>query len=175
MLKGVIGSGVIELGANNLPGGGPLTMTLTYDTAVGGLTLYPFFAFTPALATAWWDYGDGSPPSQSALPSHTYATPGVYTVKRYTDAASPVTLIVDQSHNGYIFVNIAPLVNLLGVFFRNQALVQPAVDGILVGLAANGKLNGIVWLDGGTSAGPSATGAAAAVVLASRGWTVAYN
>lgn len=63
--------------------------------------------------------------------------------------------------------------------FRNCALSQASVDNILVSIAAGsvarGTTNGILNINGGTSATPSATGQAAADTLRARGWTVTLN
>jgi hypothetical protein len=172
MLTGVIGSGVIE---NGLPGGGPLTLTFTYDTTKmgAGLALLPFVLFSGAAATAWWDYGDGGPVSQSAQPSHTYSTPGAYHVARYTDAAGPTNLGPGQG--GFTEINILPLVSLLQINMGGQSLNQANVDGVLLALVANNLTGGtaILAVLGGVQ--PSATGLAAAAVLATRGWTVVHN
>jgi len=60
--------------------------------------------------------------------------------------------------------------------WQNCALDETSVDNILVSLDAAGQSNGVVNLDGGTSAAPSATGLAAAVNLTiAKGWTVLTN
>ena len=55
------------------------------------------------------------------------------------------------------------------------ALDQTSVDNILVSLDTAGQSNGVVNLDGGTSAAPSATGLAAKASLQGKGWTVFTN
>jgi len=67
----------------------------------------------------------------------------------------------------------------LGVNFedawKNCALDQTSVDGILVSLDTAGQSNGIVDLSGGTSALPGATGLSAKDSLEAKGWTVIVN
>lgn len=57
------------------------TANLTY-TWQGG-TIYSFSNGFSALATSIWDYGDGSPLDTVFNPTHTYASPGTYTVCTY--------------------------------------------------------------------------------------------
>ena len=59
--------------------------------------------------------------------------------------------------------------------FQNCGLSQASVDNILVSINAAGRSNGTLNINGGTSAAPSATGAAAKSALQARGWTVATN
>jgi hypothetical protein len=54
----------------------------------------------------------------------------------------------------------------------NCALDQTSVDNILVSLDTAGQSNGIVTINGGTSAAPSATGLAAKASLEAKGWNV---
>lgn len=55
------------------------------------------------------------------------------------------------------------------------ALSQTSVDNILVSLDTAGQSNGIVSINGGTSAAPSATGLSAKASLQAKGWTVVTN
>jgi hypothetical protein len=57
----------------------------------------------------------------------------------------------------------------------NCALSQQSVDNILVSLDTAGQSNGIVNVDGGTSAAPGAAGLAAKTSLEGKGWTVIVN
>lgn len=63
--------------------------------------------------------------------------------------------------------------------FQGCALDQTSVDNILVSVntqaQANSLLNGILDIDAGTNATPSATGQAAADALRAAGWTVTLN
>ena len=57
------------------------TANLTYNWQGG--TIYSFSNGFSALATSIWDYGDGSPLDTAYNPTHTYASPGTYTVCTY--------------------------------------------------------------------------------------------
>lgn len=57
------------------------TANLTYIWQGG--TNYSFSNGFSALATSIWDYGDGSPLDTAYNPTHTYASPGTYTVCTY--------------------------------------------------------------------------------------------
>jgi hypothetical protein len=59
--------------------------------------------------------------------------------------------------------------------WKNCALSQQSVDNILVSLDTAGQENGIVDLNGGTSAYPSPVGIAARDNLVEKGWTVNLN
>jgi hypothetical protein len=59
--------------------------------------------------------------------------------------------------------------------WRGCALNQTSVDNILVSLDTAGQSNGIVSIQFGTSAAPSATGLAAKASLEGKGWTVTTN
>lgn len=59
--------------------------------------------------------------------------------------------------------------------WKGCALSQQSVDNILVSLDTAGQSNGIVNIDGGTSAAPGATGLAAKASLQGKGWTVLTN
>jgi hypothetical protein len=59
--------------------------------------------------------------------------------------------------------------------WTNCALSQQSVDNILVSLDTAGQENGVVGLNGGTSAYPSSTGIAARDSLVDKGWTVNLN
>ena len=71
----------LVLFAEGLPeedGPAPLKVQFTVESLVGGEMDGPKFA---------WDFGDGSPPSQEASPTHVYENPGEYTVTiRVVDA-----------------------------------------------------------------------------------------
>ena len=67
-----------------------------------------------------------------------------------------------------------PATNFLGCF-QYCGLSQTSVDNILVSINAAGRSNGTLNINGGTSAAPSATGAAAKSALQARGWTVTTN
>jgi len=64
------------------------------------------------------------------------------------------------------------------IFFAND-LDQTSVDNVLVSIQtsadANNLNDGVLGIDGGTNATPSATGQAAADALRARGWTVNLN
>lgn len=57
----------------------------------------------------------------------------------------------------------------------NCSLSQQSVNSILISINNAGQSNGILSIDGGTSASPGAAGLAAKVALESRGWTVTTN
>ena len=59
--------------------------------------------------------------------------------------------------------------------WQGCALTQASVDSILLALAANGHANGVLGLQSGANATPSATGKTAADQLRARGWTVSLN
>ena len=59
--------------------------------------------------------------------------------------------------------------------FQFCALTETSVDNILVSINAAGTSGGTLDMNAGTSAAPSATGAAAKAALISRGWTVTTN
>lgn len=52
-------------------GKAPLTVRFTVESLLEGEMKEPKYT---------WDFGDGSPPSNEAGPTHTYTKPGVYTV-----------------------------------------------------------------------------------------------
>jgi len=58
---------------------------------------------------------------------------------------------------------------------HNNALTQVAVDRVLTSLDAAGGTGGLVKLEGGTNAVPSAAGLAAKTSLEGKGWTVTVN
>lgn len=62
-------------------------------------------------------------------------------------------------------------------FFNGSdcSLTETAVDDILIALDDNGEVSGIVYLNGGTNAIPSATGLAAVANLEAKAWTVQVN
>jgi hypothetical protein len=72
-------------------------------------------------------------------------------------------------------LDISGLVNLTIVVASNCALTQDQVDDILIELDTNGLTDGIVVLNGGTNATPSALGLAAAASLLLKNWTVTLN
>lgn len=59
--------------------------------------------------------------------------------------------------------------------WNNCSLSQQSVDNILVSLDVAGQSNGIVNVDGGSSASPGAAGLAAKSSLEGKGWTVLTN
>lgn len=59
--------------------------------------------------------------------------------------------------------------------WRNCALTQQSVDNILVSIDTAGQLNGVLYINGGTSSAPGTSGSAAKVSLESKGWTVLVN
>ncbi|MBK7966264.1 MAG: PKD domain-containing protein [Bacteroidetes bacterium] len=59
------------------------TYTITAAHQWQGGTNYSFSNGSTALATSIWDYGDGSPLDTAYNPTHTYASPGIYTVCSY--------------------------------------------------------------------------------------------
>ena len=64
---------------------------------------------------------------------------------------------------------------VLDMQLYNNALTQVAVDRVLTSLDAAGGTGGLVKLEGGTNAVPSATGLTAKTNLESKGWTVTVN
>lgn len=70
----------------------PLTIGITSDKDTVCLGTAVAFANsdngTSAL-TYYWDFGDGTPPSSLSAPSHTYASPGVYTVTHVVNDLVP--------------------------------------------------------------------------------------
>jgi hypothetical protein len=65
--------------------------------------------------------------------------------------------------------------NLLIFDAQGTALNQSTINIILNNLDENGLTNGILLLDGGTSASPSGTGITAKNNLVSKGWMVSTN
>jgi PKD repeat protein len=61
------------------------TVSLAYNWQGG--TSYSFSNGSSASATSIWDYGDGSPLDTVFNPTHTYASPGTYTVCTYVTGA----------------------------------------------------------------------------------------
>lgn len=88
----------------------------------------------------------------------------------------PVITDIDVSGNAGITSVI--IADAQPINFFNAAgcgLTETAVDDILVVLDNNGEVNGGAYLDGGTSAAPSATGLAAITSLQAKGWNVQVN
>lgn len=67
-----------------------------------------------------------------------------------------------------------PGTNFTDAFF-NCALSAQSVENIVVSIESNGTSGGTLDIDGGTSAAPNATAAAAISALTGRGWTVTTN
>jgi hypothetical protein len=89
---------------------------------------------------------------------------------------STVLQFVDLSGNTNLTsVTITDAQPILTLFLSNCALTEQAVDDVLVTLSNNGQSNGVVNLDGGTNAIPSATGLAAKLVLEGNSWVVNVN
>lgn len=83
---------------------------------------------------------------------------------------------VDLSGNTNLTsVTITDAQPILTLFLSSCALTEQAVDDVLVTLSNNGQSNGVVNLDGGTNAIPSATGLAAKLVLEGNSWIVNVN
>jgi hypothetical protein len=59
--------------------------------------------------------------------------------------------------------------------WTNCALSQQSVDNILVSIDTAGQNNGVLYIDGGTSAAPGTAGLAAKASLQGKGWTVLTN
>lgn len=70
--------------------------------------------------------------------------------------------------------NNCPSTNFIDAFF-NCGLTAQSVENIVVSIEAAGTSGGTLDLDGGTSAAPNATAAAAISALTGRGWTVTTN
>jgi hypothetical protein len=84
--------------------------------------------------------------------------------------------LVDLSGNPNLtYVTISDAQPILTLNISDCGLTETAVDDILVALSNNGQPNGVVSLDGGTSATPSVTGLAAKLVLEGDGWVVNVN
>ncbi|MEL6863051.1 MAG: PKD domain-containing protein [Bacteroidota bacterium] len=65
--------------------------------------------------SSWsWDFGDGSPPSTEQNPSHTYQTPGTYTISLSITDAADNTDIHDQS---IVITDSNPTVSIQGPSF----------------------------------------------------------
>lgn len=73
------------------------------------------------------------------------------------------------------YVTISDAQPILTLNISDCGLTQTAVDDILVALSNNGQPNGVVSLNGGTSATPGATGLAAKLLLEADGWIVNIN
>lgn len=92
------------------------TANLTY-TWQGG-TIYSFSNGFSALATSIWDYGDGTPLDTAYNPTHTYASPGTYTVCTYVTGAcssdtvcSTLIICPAPALAGYSYVTTYPTVD----------------------------------------------------------------
>lgn len=59
--------------------------------------------------------------------------------------------------------------------FTNCALDATSVNNILISIESNGTSNGVLRINGGTSAAPTGAGITARDALIARGWTVATN
>lgn len=70
--------------------------------------------------------------------------------------------------------NSCPCTNFTNAF-AGCALTEQSIENIVVSIESNGTSGGTLDLDGGTSAAPNATAAAAISALTGRGWTVTTN
>jgi len=75
-----------------------------------------------------------------------------------------------NNHDGWLGGTIPP--SATDIRLNNNALDEPAVNGILVAVEANGTSNGTLYLDGGTNAVPTGAGLTAYNALVARGWDV---
>ena len=57
-----------------------VTYTLVADTAPHTWNAYPTYSGGAGAYTYLWSWGDGTPPSTTAYPSHVYASPGSYSI-----------------------------------------------------------------------------------------------
>jgi hypothetical protein len=73
-------------------------------------------------------------------------------------------------------IGFTSLLNCIDADFSGNALNVATVDAILAQLDANGEVNGVCLLDGGTNAMPTLGAANINVMsLSGKGWTVDYN
>jgi hypothetical protein len=87
----------------------------------------------------------------------------------------PNLTTVDLSYNFITSVNMYNSPNIDDLNLFENSLTQSSVDYILQTFVNNGLINGDVYLDGGTSASPSAGGLVNKGILESRGWNVDVN
>jgi len=57
-----------------------VSFTITQDTVPHSWNIYPNYTDSTLYTSYSWDWGDGSPPSTTAFPTHTYSTSGYYTI-----------------------------------------------------------------------------------------------
>jgi PKD repeat protein len=96
-----------------------VSATFTYD--IDGLTVQ--FSDQSAGATGWtWDFGDDSNPSIEQNPTHTYATPGTYTVT--------LTVTGDEgSDTTSAYITVTVPVDLEALYFLPGTAKAPGLKG----------------------------------------------
>ncbi len=89
---------------------------------------------------------------------------------------APTLTSLDVQHNALLTSITLPTTHAMNsVLLGVNALTEAAVDAVLANLVANATDNGMVTMNLGTNAPPSAAGLADKATLEGRGWTVTVN
>jgi len=107
--------------------------TLTPNPALAGQIIQGTAGFQSGTIT--WNWGDGSPLDTSANVSHTFQTPGIYTVVATLTSPEGVQSVSQTQ----IFIGLA---DGSGAGGGGGGATPPGVNGILVGAGGAGKLQG---------------------------------
>ena len=166
-LSGLTSLLYVDISDNNIPGGSTNSLTsvnLSGSTAITELRLDDS------------DFSAGIP-NISGLTSLQSLDLDQCSISGIVDLSGfPVLIDLDFGGNTALTsIIIADSQPILYFYASSCALTETAVDDILVVLSNNGVVQGIVELDGGTNAIPSATGLAAKTILEGNGWTVNVN
>jgi hypothetical protein len=166
-LSGLTNLLYVNISDNYIPGGGPNSLTsvnLSGCTALQELRLddSDFSAGIPSLAGLT---------SLSIIDFDQCSISGVVDLSGLP-ALTDLDFFGNAALTSIIIADAQPIIQFIA---SNCALTETAVDDILVVLSNNGESNGVVELNGGTSAIPSATGDAAKLVLEGNGWDVFVN
>lgn len=100
-----------------------------------------------------WNFGDGSAPTNTAAPTHTFTTPGVYTVSLH--ANNPASCITDDT----AFMTITVLQTVPPNFVVNDTILCTFEQNINIGLTLNNPTpnNTIQWGPANGIVGPNNT------------------
>jgi Leucine-rich repeat (LRR) protein len=166
-LSGLTNLLYVDISDNDIPGGGTNSLTsvnLSGCTALQELRLddSDFSAGIPSLAGLT---------SLSIIDFDQCSISGVVDLSGLP-ALTDLDFFGNAALTSIIIADAQPIIQFIA---SNCALTETAVDDILVVLNNNGESNGVVELNGGTSAIPSATGDAAKLVLEGNGWGVFVN
>ena len=166
-LSGITSLLYVDISDNNFPGGSTNSLTsvnLSGSTAITELRLDDS------------DFSAGIP-NISGLTSLQSLDLDQCSISGIVDLSGfPVLTDLDFGGNTALTsIIIADSQPILYFYASSCDLTETAVDDILVVLSNNGVVQGIVELDGGTNAIPSATGLAAKTILEGNGWTVNVN